>query len=388
MFGTHLGRGRGKIVAVADIGSGSAGVAILGIHPGEPVSVLAAERAILSMEDRGEEATTTGVADQLVKAGEAVRKKFTNLGKDAHPIHELYVIIRAPWSHSETKRVSTTFKEQITVTDHMIGELAERALAEVRELDRGNFLEAKVIRVELNGYSCAKPVGKHATEISAFVLISGWHSTIRAKIEASLQKVFPHLSPAFRSSVWAAIAVLREGMSQEYDYLIVDMSSEGTAFVAIRDGVATEHMLIQEGVRTILKRVSGSGMPEEALNLIRMLSSDQCSSAACEATRESLARAEPELVRVFGEALGTCASEQRLPNTLILFVHPDVATWLSRFFSRIDFSQFTKTAQPFQVRIVGTTDLSTWVAPSGGMVLDPGLALGSALVNIEKRRGQ
>ena len=162
------------------------------------------------------------------------------------------------------------------------------------------------------------------------------------------------------------------------------MESEGTTLTATRNGVTTEHELVPEGLHTILKRISESGMPEETLSLIRMLSRDQCSDPACGTMQASIARVEPELVRIFGEAMGKCASLHRLPDTLILIAHPDILSWLSVFFSRIDFAQFTLTTQPFVVKALDHAELIGSVQSLNGVVLDSGLALGCGLVHIEK----
>jgi hypothetical protein len=208
---------------------------------------------------------------------------------------------------------------------------------------------------------------------------------MKSRIEASLQKVFPHLVPKFRSATWAAITVLRNRTDVTTDCFVVDITSEATNLFAIRDGVATEHLLVPQGSRSILKRVNESGMPEETLTKMRMLALEHCSDAACESLLASISHAEPELVRVFGEAIGTCAALRRLPGVLVLMVHPDMAPWLTRFFSRIDFAQFTSTSQPFVVSLLGSAELAALVQPEKGLVVDPGLLLPCALVNIEKR---
>ena len=97
-----------------------------------------------------------------------------------------------------------------------------------------------------------------------------------------------------------------------------------------------------------------------------------------------MAKVEPELVRVFGEGMAVCAAQARLPNKLILITQPDMAPWLAKFFSRIDFTQFTLTTQPFSVETIAPADLSAWVTAARGVVLDTGVALSAALVNREQ----
>ena len=385
MFKMHLWRRRERVVAVVDIGSASAAVAILVIGPDGSASVIAAERVQLSIEQRTQDAAIAGIGESLKTAGENVQKKYAaSKQKSNAAIDELFVIMHAPWSRSQTARATATFKDDVLITDRIISDLAKKALAEEHTIDGKNLLEASVIRVELNGYPSAKPVGKRVKEIAVYALLSDFTSDIRDLIETTLQRIFPTLSPVFRSATRAAVTVLRERTGPIKDYLLIDMESEGTTLTATRNGVTTEHELVPEGLHTILKRISESGMPEETLSLIRMLSRDQCSDPACGTMQASIARVEPELVRIFGEAMGKCASLHRLPDTLILIAHPDILSWLSVFFSRIDFAQFTLTTQPFVVKALDHAELIGSVQSLNGVVLDSGLALGCGLVHIEK----
>jgi hypothetical protein len=92
------------------------------------------------------------------------------------------------------------------------------------------------------------------------------------------------------------------------------------------------------------------------------------------------------MVREFGEQLAGLAGKSRLPQDLLLFVHPDLAPWLSRFFSRLDFSQFTVPLKPFSVVELSSKDMAEWIEIDGASP-DISLLLASSLVHIESRGG-
>ncbi len=164
------------------------------------------------------------------------------------------------------------------------------------------------------------------------------------------------------------------------------MASEGTNFVVIRDGITTDHATIPEGKNSILKRISGNGMTEETLTLLRLIARGECHDPACEAVQIAMAKAEPELVRAFGEVIAKLVMQQRLPNHLILATHEDLIPWLSSFFSRIDFAQFTTTTQPFAVTPLKPVDFAHLALPETGIQVDTGILIAAALVNIEEGR--
>ncbi len=385
MFNVHLGREREKIIAVADVGGGRAAIAVIAVQKGVPARVIITESSVLSFADRSEDAMKSGTAAQVAVAGEKIQKAYApHLQKGLAPVSELYVILHAPWVLSKTRRSHTIFQEDTLITDRAVYSVAENILATEPDFDRKNLIEAAIMRTELNGYPCADPIGKHAKSLTVYALLSEGAAGTRSEIVSALQKIFPHTSPVFRSATRATLTVLREVMGEEKDYFVVNMIGDVTTLTAVRDGVVAEHEIVPEGMHTLIKRIANSGMPEETLSMMRMLALDQCSDPACDSIRAAITRSEPELVRAFGESIGKCAAQRRLPNTLVLMVHPDLSLWLSKFFSRIDFAQFTLTTQPFTVRTLQTKDLASLVQSDDGVALDSELALACGLVNIER----
>jgi hypothetical protein len=171
------------------------------------------------------------------------------------------------------------------------------------------------------------------------------------------------------------------------EYVAVDMTGEATGIVVVREGIVDKELSMPEGMYTILRRFTEKGMPEETLSLMRMLEREHCDTEACDALKASIGRVEPELVRIFGEGMAKLASPQRLPAHLAVAAHTDISPWLSRFFSRIDFTQFTQTAQPFIVHALTPKDLAGSVVSESGIALDIGLAVASALVDKEVTGG-
>ena len=389
MFSLRSAHKREKIIAVADIGSGSAGVAIIAISPDLPARVIVAERSRLPFEERSVEATIAGITAQLSSAGEKALAAYAATS-GASPISAAYAVIRAPWTRSKTIRAMSKFPEEQQVTDALITETARAAFAAPSESgedepDPANILETSIVRVELNGYPTARPKGKYAHTLGVSILVSDCDPRVRKNVVETVSRIFACPPPSLRSGTRALLSVLRESPAFPDDCLIVNMTSNATNLIVVTGGTAVRHTRIPEGVRSIVKRIGGTGLPEETLTLIRMVAHDQCEHEACKATSAAIARAEPELARIFGEAMGRIAATERLPNTLILAVQEDLAPWLSQFFSRIDFTQFTVTTQPFEAVMVTHKGISDMITVPAGMTPDPGLSVAGALVNIESR---
>ncbi len=385
MFGMHLGRAREKIIAVADIGSGSAALALVAVPAKGPVRVLSAERRFLPLEERAPGAIEAAIGTHLVEAGKSVLTAHQKKG-GPQPA-SVYAVVRAPWTRSKTAEAHTSFPKTTKITGAMIAKLADQALASDTELDKTNILEAAVMRVEINGYPTSRPEGVSGDRLSVAVTISDCKPTFRTTLTNAFQQLFGAQKVVTRSGVHAILSTLRNQDNPSHrDFLVVDMASEGTNFTVIRDGISSGHAVTPEGKNSLLKRIGGDGMPENTLTLLRLLGRGECRDSACEAINAAMAKAEPELVRVFGEVIAKLVTQQRLPNDLILATHEDLIPWLSSFFSRIDFAQFTTTTQPFSVRPLKSGDFAHLVVPETGVRADTGILIACALVNIEEKR--
>src|SRR3989344_4362182 len=218
MFGSFLKKPGGKkVVAVADIGSGSAGFAVLEVPAKGPAVVQVAERAILPIEKRSAEAAIAAIGGELERVGQKMLTTYaTKRPGGGHP-EMLLCVIRTPWTRAQAVRESKHFGEDTHIVGGMVSELARVALDQASEIDKKGFLDATVARIELNGYPTKKPEGKRAHDIEVTALVSGCDPGIRAAIEHSLETILPHTPHTLRSGSPAALSGLRENAaSHEY----------------------------------------------------------------------------------------------------------------------------------------------------------------------------
>ncbi|MBI4133275.1 hypothetical protein HY478_01540 [Candidatus Uhrbacteria bacterium] len=296
-----------------------------------------------------------------------------------------YAVIRAPWARSKTIRAESRFPDDTKIEGSMIRDIAARTLETDTEFERSKVMETSVVRVELNGYPTSRPEGKKAKRIAVCVLLSECNPTIAKGVPEIMSRVFACPPPTLRSGTRALLGVLGASNHLPKECFVVDMTSEGTSMLAVRKGIAAESASLSEGISSIVRRIAGGKMPEETLTMIRLLANDQCETESCEALSSAIAKTEPELVKMFGDAVGALAQARRLPNALILIAHDDLLPWLSHFFSRIDFAPFTITTRPFVPNALRIADLQSVISVERVPALDSNLAIAGALVNIERQ---
>ena len=376
-----------KVIVIADVASDSAGACIALVRDDEPATIICAERSELTFDEKSPHQTGTNIISALEDASAKVMRVYSKLhGKGSPlPISSVHAILHTPLITSYTTSAAASFEQEEYITEDAIKGLTRTAFESKKELDKSRLFEAGAASIELNGYRTGRPVGKHAHSVSVATLISECEPELRAKVTDSLRKSFGVQNPVLHSDIRALLLATHMNPLNANRHLIVDVSGDSTNFLVIHKDIAAEHIVVEEGVRTMLKRIVGKGMAEETLSLMRMAARDACSTPACEQLNASLARVEAELVKTFGEAFGKLVADRRLPNDLVLIVAPDFAPWMSNFFSRLDFGQFTVTTRQFATRTLSPEDLGTSVAQNASPRVDAWFALGTALGSAQEQ---
>ena len=368
----------GTVVAIARVENGSASIAVL--KTGE-AGVLAHAREDLPLEGRDKKGLRSGVLQALSTASEKAVAAYAKSGNPAR-ITSCYCIVGAPWARSFTGSAHAALEKPSVVSDDMIGSLAKQALADQKDVERGNVLEANVSRVLLNGYPTSEPAKKRAQRIDIFTLMSDCDPDIKSGASETLTKAFPGAPIVWRSSVRATLSAVKE-IDPTETCLIIDMDGETTDLISVRKGALDQRVLVEQGFRQILATLAKGRPVEETLSLMDIIEKDQSEAGAGEELRIAIAKAEPELVHLFGEALAKISAPRKLTDRLIIIAPPAISPWLSRFFARIDFTQFTATTKPFSVQTFPITELPGVPHNESSLFADPGLCIACNLVNME-----
>jgi hypothetical protein len=373
---------REKPVLIADIEGGSAAVAIVLIREGHPARIIVSERKYLPLEGIVSENLTKATLRLLSDLVWNSVKKYaeSEMGKRHGAVESLFAIVGTPWVRSRTSIAEESFDRERSVTKTMIHGLAKRALETPSSLDVARVFESSVTRVQLNGYPTGRPEGKSAHHISVTAFQSDIETEVKQGIEATLHQFFPGRAVDFRSAARSALFSLHE-KAPSHHYVLVNVGSTASECIAVHKEDTSDHVSAPIGVATIAQKLSGEhGFAEEVFTLLRMLATDACTAPACAALKVNLSKLEPELVKIFGDMFSTIAKHRKVPNTCFLSVHADMAPWFEHFLSRIDFAQFTVTAQPLSVVLLTPDHLQDAVTWSG-VHEDTGLGLATAFVN-------
>lgn len=378
MFERYLARGRGKLVAVIDIGSGSAAAGLIEVPVSGPAIVLRQRRIALPVAERSAQATIHGVTQA---AEEAMRLVLKDARHGEHAPAAVYCIVRSPWMQTRPVRVSKRYDEPRQVTISFLRDLMSDTLK--KQPAKRPVRHVGLTGLTLNGYPVSDPLKHTARQFSATVILGEIDHTVHATIVASLAKLFPHHQPHYRSSLEALMCARLDGDVAARDEFIIDVGAEATTFLSVRDGLIAGVHVIPQGTTALLRRVAPNDLPEHTIARLHLHEGGASDRAASAVFAETLAKVESELVRVFGEGMAACVEQAKLANSLTLIIRPELASWGTQFLSRIDFGQFTLTTQPFSVRTLPEANLASQAVAAPKAAADVSFLLSAALVNSE-----
>lgn len=373
----RLKRHKGTVLVV-DVDDASVGVALVDL--GDKARIVQSTRVTLPVEQRSPDHSATAVVALLEETAQKIVQAYA-AGAGAPPLIASYAIIRSPWTRFRTVQAEEVYEKPVIVNEKLIEALAKKALQAPSELDAGNRLESGVVHVYLNGYATNNPVGKQVMRAMVTAYESDVKPEVKNAVENALAKVLPGRVPVVRSGMCALLSVIGEHMPELHRAVIIDVGSSSTHCAVVLKEAVTQTAVIPEGLLTVIAKIAAGSLPEEVLTQLRMLANDSCSTDACKALKDSLARIEPDLAKEFGESFAKLASKRRLPNTAMLSAPAEIAPWIAGFFSRIDFAQFTTTMQPLATELLTAEHLADAVTWEGRSP-DTSLGVAAGYVNI------
>ena len=385
MFEFSSGSKKSEVVAIVDIGSASIGAAFLKVHSDAPSEIIWSRRLLVPSADREKPQVLSAIATALSQISAKGTSPSSTTHTSLEKPHKLYAVVHAPWAKSLSFQTEELFEKDEKISAAMIEKASQKSLKDLVYGKDTELLEANVMRVELNGHPSSAPIGKLARELTVHILATQIETSTKKVFADALRAVFPALQPIWRSHIRSVISFTRENPAFPKDCCVIDMTNEGTTISVVRNNMLSQQITVSEGIDRIVSELSPKGLPEETLGLLRMLERDQCAGGMCDEIKSRMGSSEPELVRRFAAPLGKLAEERPLPNKILLFTHPDLLGWLGHFFSRLDFAQFTITAQPFSVSTISPKDLERWVLSASGTASDSSILLASALVHNERQ---
>jgi len=382
--------GKERYVIILDIGSGSVGGAVVALASDSTPEIRFSARKAISFQ---EHLSFPRFLTSMRKALAEICGELARAVPAQSPVERIFVTLASPWYASQTRIVHYARPEEFMLTEKGIAKLIEREIELFRsstlfakskqEQVPPEIMEAKNIRVSLNGYEVKSPFGKRATELDLALYISLVSGPIHKAITEEIAIAWPHAPLHFSSFAFSAFDSIRDIFSDEACFLFVDISGESTDMSIIINNILLESVSFPLGTNSLLRSFMQSSKTTAAAaasELETYLAGD-IHDARADEIEHIVTLSLEEWSGSFGNALAQFAKEFPIPRVIFYTVDDAYGEVFENAMKQVRFSRFGGEDYVFALRRLGMKFLAKFVHAAGPEGQDSFLAVEAIFAN-------
>ena len=323
---------------VVDIGSGSAGAALVALsRSGKPKIIFSVREPIPFQERLNAEKLPALMSAALEKVCAATQKdglpRMPALSTSGSSmLAEALITFCPPWYHSETKRLMIQNIKPFAFT-RMLAESAMKKEADEFEGRENSakgevaVLDQKVLSAELDGYHAENAFGRRAirAEFSAYLSFAP-----KAVLEDARATVMKHFSPkelCFTAFPLVEYGVLRDRLENGGDFIMIDIGRELTEIVLVKKGTLEESSTFPIGKNHLIRELmkDSKTTPEAAISSLSMIFKKMAESKTESKARASIGKISEKWKDGFKASLALLSNSHYIPSVFYLLTQPDLS---------------------------------------------------------------
>lgn len=241
-------------VVLIDIGSSSVGGAYAHYEDGKPVAMYYSVRQ--DIEQRTTESANEDIGTAMLRTLEAVcteliEKGAPTLRRETGSGHAASVVVSvaAPWQETKVRTETIAPGKSFVFTRSLLSEV----VSSHEQIPEGRVRSGEsVIATILNGYEIRNPIGMRAKRAEVVILSSTLDSQITKEIQKRVRHFYHTHNITFAAFAPIAYAVMRELYPHEKDFLVLDVSGEGTDLAFVKNGLLVDVATTPHGTNALL----------------------------------------------------------------------------------------------------------------------------------------
>lgn len=236
-----------------------------------------------------------------------------------------------------------------------------------------------VMRVKVNGYPTASPVGKSARRVETAVYSSMADATFLESVKKTIGAHFDTARLEIYPFSFCAFSVVRD-IVQDQDFVCLDFGGEITDLIIVKDDIIVKTISILFGKNTILRglmKKMGVSL-EVAESSIAMYNQGTLAPESSEAIKQSLFESKEKWDGLFLSTLESITLDLLLPHDIYLLSHDSMAKIVGSFIKNERYNKYVFVGQPFVAHQITDKTLSPFCTSSNLSTLrDPFVMISS-----------
>jgi hypothetical protein len=265
---------------------------------------------------------------------DAVKKGFAhNYFKDnSKKIENVFISFSSPWFMPKTKHVDIIKDKSFAVTESFVSDLIkkeeEQFKEEIKNEHDGNLndtfevVEKSIVHIKVNGYVLKNIIGHRTNSLDAYLCMSIISGGVLEKVMTIVMKhthisredILVHTFPLI------SFTVLRDIVSSNQDFIILDATSEVTDITLVKGDVIVNTASIPTGKNFIIRQVAKkfNVTVEIAESTLSLFAAEKLDTDTVSKMEEIMTEVEKEWAIYLEKALIDLSPEMSLPNKLYI----------------------------------------------------------------------
>jgi len=305
---------------------------------------------------------------------------------------DVHIVISSPWQSSQTRSVSVTKEKAFKISQKTIKELMKNEEAQFIVEAKANPLlfgddfmlfESKTMSATLNGYPIEDPVGKSAKSIDLTIHLSAGPKSAFLLFTSIIQKVIPHATTAFHSSVFAYFAELRDLFPEVKSFLVIEVSEMLSEVTIVESSALSQSVSFPAGLHLQTEMISKElGKPEkEASMYLRMHREGTLEESMKDGVSEALKKTTSIWAQTFGQAIASLSKEVIVPDAIFLVSSNGATDWINEAIKSKVLEDYSIASQSFTFLSITPEHFNDFIKTTGESGHDVPLELSALYIS-------
>ncbi|HBD24936.1 MAG: hypothetical protein A2566_00760 [Candidatus Zambryskibacteria bacterium RIFOXYD1_FULL_40_13] len=324
---------------VIHVSSGSINVALASLAKNKPLDFIYS----MSVPFIGERPTDSkllpemiGILDSSIK--EVIKKGFLKNNVKDRRISHAVISLSSPWFILKTKKINLTKESPFTITKTFINSILSDEESRFKEELSGKasdtshdyiVIEKSIVHTKINGYSVVDIMNKRTRSLEAYVYVSAISKLVDDAVMGVISKN-THLGREdvmIHSFPLVLFSSIRDFSSSDANFLIINISSEVTDIVLVRDQIIESTTSFSFGKNTIIRELSKQFKVslEIAESQLSMYLSEKTDASVSNSMQNILVELEKEWSTHLTSALLVVSPNSNYPKKTFLFVKKNIS---------------------------------------------------------------
>jgi len=267
-------------------------------------------------------------------------KTFNDVADAVHlqsliTIDAIYCNVGIPWMSAQKRTTEYRKKNKFILTQELIDELTEKERTTSFKKNSNythhdvELIDRHVLSVYGNGYRLRRPIGTEMSDAKIHTLTSVMSIATKKAFSRIIEKIF-HREVMYLSNTFISYKTLRTQSPDINDAIILDISSEVTEIVVMRDDGMQHLGSIPVGVHGIVRHLRDEMniSYEKAYTLVQLHHKESLDTEYTEKIAKLLRSAFLVWFKAFFNICDEYSKNGSLPSMLIMRSDKNISTWL------------------------------------------------------------